>query len=121
MARETKAERLERETAEKLVQQAAQAATYPQRLMALMQRAQTANFELEVVNMSFVLRDRDDRDYTKFELDLAYSDVAEDDLRDLEWRVDAKEQEAREALRRVTVRNAALAKLSKEERELLGL
>jgi hypothetical protein len=32
-----------------------------------------------------------------------------------------KEEAEREALRRVTMRNAALAKLSKEERELLGL
>ena len=48
MARETKAERLAREAAEKLAQQAALAATYPQRLMALLERAQNVRFELKV-------------------------------------------------------------------------
>jgi hypothetical protein len=39
----------------------------------------------------------------------------------LDWRLELKEEAEREALRRVTVRNTALSKLSLEERELLGL
>jgi hypothetical protein len=121
MARETKAERLAREAAEKLVQQAAQAATYPQRLMAMLERATKANFELEVREAMFFLQDRDDRRDRTVALTLSYSEANEEALQTLDWRVEMKEEAEREALRRVTVRNAALAKLSKEERELLGL
>jgi hypothetical protein len=121
MARETKAERLAREAEEKLVQQAAQAATYPQWLMATLERATKANFELTVKDGEFLLEDRDDRRDRTIALTLTYSEANEEALQSLDWRVELKEEAEREALRRVTVRNAALAKLSLEERELLGL
>jgi hypothetical protein len=121
MARETKAERLAREAAEKLAQQAAQAATYPQRLMALLERATKANFELTVKDGEFLLEDRDDRRDRTIALSLAYSEANEEALQSLDWRVELKEEAEREAMRRVMVRNQALNKLSLEEREILGL
>jgi flagellar basal body-associated protein FliL len=122
MARETKAERLEREAAEAPAFGALlQAGTYPQRLMALLERATKANFELTVKDGEFLLEDRDDRRDRTVALTLTYSKANEEALQELDWRVEMKEEAEREALRRVTMRNAALAKLSKEERELLGL
>ena len=121
MARETKAQRLEREAAEKLVQQAAQAATYPQRLMAMLERAMKANFELTVSEAMFFLEDRDDRRDRTIALTLTYSEANEEALQSLDWRVELKEEAEREAMRRVMVRNQALNKLSLEEREILGL
>ncbi len=121
MARETKAERLAREAAEKLAQQAAQAATYPQRLMALLERAQNANFELTVKEGEFLLVDRDARRGETVALTLTYNYEAEVSINELDWRVEMKEEAEREAQRRVLVRNQALNKLSLEEREILGL
>ena len=121
MARETKAERLEREAAEKLVQQAAQAATYPQRLMALLERATNANFELTVKDGEFLLEDRDDRSAGWTVLTMIWGTENEGELQELDWRLEVKEEAEREALRRVMVRNQALNKLSIEERQILGL
>jgi hypothetical protein len=121
MARETKAERLAREAAEKLAQQAAQAATYPQRLMALLERAQNVSFELKVKDGEFLLEDRDDRRDRTIALTLTLSVDNEEALQALDWRVELKEEAEREAQRRVLVRNQALNKLSLEEREILGL
>jgi hypothetical protein len=121
MARETKAERLAREAAEAAAFAAEQAATYPQRLMAMLERATKANFELAISEAMFFLEDRDDRRDRTIALTLTYSKANEEALQSLDWRVELKEEAEREALRRVTARNAALAKLSKEEREILGL
>ncbi len=121
MARETKAERLAREAAEAAAFAAEQAATYPERLMAMLERATKANYELEVREAMFFLQDRDNRRNQTVALSLAYSKANEEALQELDWRVELKEEAEREALRRVNARNAALAKLSKEERELLGL
>lgn len=122
MARETKAERQAREALVRQAMLEEQAATYPQRLMALMQRAQAVNFELTAnSDCTFTLYDRDDRHYSKFELDYFYSEASDDDLRDLTWRVECKEEEERERNRQYQVKQAALAKLSQEEKDLLGL
>ena len=121
MARETKAQRLEREAAERAAYEAEQAATYPQRLMAMLERATNQNFELEVREGKFVLEDRDDRRDRAVELTLTYTRENQEALHELDWRVELKEEAAREAERRYQVRQGALAKLSQEERELLGL
>jgi len=121
MARETKAERLAREAAEKLAQQAALAATYPQRLMTMLERAQKVSFELKVKDGEFLLEDRDDRSAGYTALTLTYNYEAEVAINELDWRVEMKEEAEREAQRRVMVRNQALNKLSLEEREILGL
>ncbi len=121
MARETKAERLAREAAEKLAQQAAQAATYPQRLMAMLERATKANFELTVKDGEFLLSDRDDRSAGWTVLTMIWGTENEGELQELDWRLEIKEEAEREAQRRMLVRNQALNKLTQEERELLGL
>lgn len=120
MAKETKAERLAREAAERERVEAEEAATYPQRLMALLARAQAANLELQAnSDLTFTLYDRDDR--YKYMLNLFRSGDAEVSLYELTWHVESKEKEAREAERKYQVKQAALNKLSEEERELLGL
>ena len=127
MAKETKAERLVREAAERERVEAEEAATYPQRLMAMLARAQAANYELQAnSDLTFTLYDRDEyRDdrYNnyKYMLNLFRSTNSEELLNDLTWRVELKEKEAREAERKYQVKQAALNKLSEEERELLGL
>ena len=121
MARETKAQRLEREAQERAAYEAEMAATYPQRLMAMLERATKLNFELEVYDGCFVLSDRDDRYERAVELTLAYSRENQEGLHELDWRVDMKENAQREAERQEQVKRAALNKLTEEERELLGL
>ncbi len=121
MARETKAERLAREAAVKLAQQATQAATYPQRLMAMLERATKANFELTVKDGEFLLNDRDDRSAGWTVLTMIWGTENEGELQELDWRLEIKEEAEREAQRRMLVRNQALNKLTQEERELLGL
>ena len=123
MARETKAERLAREAAEQAAYEAAQAATYPERLMAALEEATTKNnYELKVRDGLFELRDRDSSDYDlALTLTYQYNTHSQSALEDLEWDLRGKAQERAEAERRYQVRQAALNKLSKEERELLGL
>ena len=122
MAKETKAERLAREAAERERVEAEEVATYPQRLMALLARAQAANYEVQAgTDLTFTLYDRDDRYNYKYMLNLFRSGDAEVSLYELTWHVELKEKEAREADRKYQVKQAALNKLSEEERELLGL
>ena len=121
MARETKAQRLEREAAERAAYEAEMAATYPQRLMEMLERATNQNFELEVKEGKFVLSDRDDRYERAVELTLEYSRENQEGLHELDWRVDMKEAAQREAERKAQVKRTALSKLTEEEREALGL
>jgi len=121
MPRETKAERLAREAAEAAAFAAEQAATYPQRLMAMLERATKANFELTVKDGEFLINDRDDRSAGWVVLTMIWGTENEGELQELDWRLEIKEEAEREALRRVTVRNQALNKLSLEERQILGL
>lgn len=121
MARETKAERLEREAKERMERLAEEVRTYLPRLMALMERASKVNFELEVREGKFVLWDRDERRPTEHFMFPEHTDVAEGKLRDLDFEVGCKEEAVAEAERKFRVKNAALAKLTEEERELLGL
>lgn len=122
MARETKTERLAREAAELQQVLAEQAATYPQRLMTMLARAQAANYELQAnPDLTFTLYDRDDRYVYKYTLNLFFSADAENSLHELTWRVELKEEEVRESKRKYQVKQAALAKLTDEEKELLNL
>lgn len=122
MARETKAQRLEREAAERRDYEELMAATYPTRLMAMLERATKANYELTVEAGKFLLEDRDERDYNRRQvLTLQYSAANQEALHELDWRVEMKEEAAAEAQRRYQVKQSALAKLSAEERELLGV
>ena len=120
MARETKIQRLAREEQERVAYEAELKSTYPQRLMEMLERAQNVNFELTVKDGKFLLNDRDaSRDIVS--LTLTYDTQNERAMQELDWRVDLKEEEEREAQRRALVRNQALSKLTQEERELLGI
>jgi hypothetical protein len=121
MARETKAQRDARYDAERDARLAVAKATYPQRLMAVLERATKMNFELSVMNSEFRVEDRDDRRADMYLLPYEFSTKADDTLQSLEWEVESKEEARAEAERRATVRSAALNKLSAEEREVLGL
>jgi hypothetical protein len=122
MARETKAERLVREAAERAAYEAEMAATYPTRLMNMLERAQKANFNLVVEDGVFKLVDRDFTRRSKVvELTLEYSKGNQEGLHELDWVIDEKEAARREAARKDAVKQLALSKLSVEERELLGL
>lgn len=121
MARETKAQREAREAQLQAERLADERATYLPRLMALLERAVKANFDLSVKEGKFVVYDRDERRPTEHFLFPEHTDVAEGRLWDLDFDVGQKEAAQREAERQYQMRQAALAKLTKEERALLGL
>ena len=123
MAKETKAERTLREATESMERQVQAASTYLTRMLALVERAQKANFELEVKNSTFVLRDRDEdeRDVRLCTLYPEYTTWNDDQLASCEWDLTYKEEATKESNRKFLATQVALAKLSKEEKELLGL
>ncbi len=120
MTKETKSERTARVAAELTMYYEEQRVTYPQRLMALLQRAQAANFEVRVKDMAFLLHDRDDS-FNKATLDLTYGSDTDEELRRIERAVEWKEELEVEANRKFLARRVALAKLTEEEKELLEL
>jgi hypothetical protein len=126
MARETKIQRLAREEQERVAYEAELKATYPQRLMDMLERAQKVNFELTIKDGKFLLEDRDASRYSVMERDivsltLTYDSQNKQAIQELDWRVERKEEAEREAQRRALARNQALNKLTQEERDLLGL
>jgi hypothetical protein len=124
MARKTKAEWAAEHEAAEAARQAVAQATYTDRMMAVFERANRVNFELQVMNSKFVMRDRDADFYRRddvFALTAAWSPDNDEVLRDLTWRVESKEEAEAEAERKRQLRANALAKLSQEEREELGL
>jgi hypothetical protein len=96
--------------------------TYQTRLMAQLRRAVNVHyFELAVNNdMSFLVQDKNNYK-NAFTLPLAYSEEAEETLNELMWVLETADRDKQEAERQYLVRQSALAKLSKEERELLGV
>ena len=97
---------------------------YPQRLMAVLERATKENFELTVREGQFRVEDRDGgygRRGEAYMLTLEFSKSGDSTLDRLEWDVEEKEAARREAERKANLRATALAKLTAEERETLGL
>ena len=121
MARKTKAEQQAEREAERQAQMAVAKSTYTERLMAVMERATKENFELNVSNGQFVVEDRDSRYRQAYNLQPTWSETADMDLYSLEVSVELKEEASAELVRKAQVRGKALAKLTEEERELLGL
>ena len=121
MARETKAQREAREAEERRLQHEEDVRTYPERLMLVMQRAVNHNFELTMREGKFVVYDRDERRPDEHTMAVTYDGLSESMLSDLDWAVELKAKEEEERTRKERARQAALAKLSKEERELLGV
>lgn len=128
MARETKAERLEREALARQMAEATASSEYPARLMRSLDRAVNSfNYELTVDEGLFVLTDRDaDYDWERqFKLSYSWDMDSQDYLDTLDSRLDRKAAERAERERRRAVEAEARRKvrelLSDEERELLGL
>jgi hypothetical protein len=126
MTRETKAQRLEREADEASARdanKANKAAQYLPKLMTVLESATNLNnYELTVTEGLFRVRDRDaERWETPVLLSPTYTQSNWDKLEDLEFELEFEAKARAEAERRYAVKQAALAKLSSEERELLGL
>ena len=121
MAKETKAQRTAREAAARTMYLEEQRTTYPARLLAMLERAQDANFELRVRDGMYTLYDRDERRPETVVLAPWYSDVNDQTLERFQWDVEFKEEAEREANRKQVAKQVALSKLTAEERELLSL
>jgi hypothetical protein len=102
--------------------QAAEALTYPAKLIAALEEAtQKSNYDLEVLDGAFRVRDRDSSWGAYHALGIAYSPDAQDVLDDLVWDLEAKAQQRAERERQRTLKQTALSKLTPEERSALGL
>lgn len=127
MARETKAERLERFARELEARREAEREAYPARLMKTLERLNNQyNTEFKVVEGMFVVKlNATSRSATEYTLSYSHTEDAQSVLQDLEWDLDELEQAQAEEKRRSEVRREAQRKaeelFTKEERDLLGL
>jgi hypothetical protein len=120
MARKTKAEREAEAHLARVEQEMRARDAYPALLMETLERAAKLSFDLRVRDGKFeVLDSNSPVDYWTLTYD--YTPDADSDLDMLRWEVERQEQAIAEANRKIQARQAALAKLSLEERELLGL
>ena len=120
MARKTRTQREAEAQAAREQQEVEAQAEYPSLLMNALERATNLSFELEVRNGTFRVTDRDSPKDV-WELTYSYTPDADADLDMLRWELEQREAAEAEANRKWLARQAALAKLSEEERELLGL
>ena len=121
MARMTKMQREAAEEAARVEQETQLRAEYPTRLMKALSQATELKFVLSVVDGAFVVTDPGERYPEVFTMSYEYNAKAEQQLYDLELELSVKYAEFAEKERRQQVRANALAKLSFEERELLGV
>jgi hypothetical protein len=122
MARKTKAELDALRKEAEAVQRAMDADAYPTKLMMALEEATTLNnYELEVRNGMFSLRDRDSSSNLTLSLTMSYTENSWNALESLEWDLNEKAEERAESERLSAVRRAAFAKLSEEEKTVLGL
>lgn len=122
MARETKAQREARLAQEREERLEAERSAYPLRLMNVLERVTAEpTLTLTVKDGFFNVEDRNDRYRNDYVLDYSWSTDSQAVLENLTYTVDRLEEERAEENRRYAVKQAALNKLSKEERELLGL
>lgn len=120
MARKTNAEREAEAIVARALQEKMARDAYPELLMETLGRATNLSFELEVRNGTFRVTDRNSP-VDAWTLTYDYTPDADSDLDMLRWEVETQERAHAEANRKILARSAALAKLSEEERELLGL
>lgn len=122
MVKETKAQRQVREANARQERTAEQVVQYLPKLMSALEEATTkSNYELEVRNSLFSLRDRDSRYSNLVTLSAVYSQSNWDTLEVLVWDLEVKAEARAEQERKQATKEKALAKLTKEEKELLGL
>ena len=127
MARVTAAERKAAELAQRQAEEREFAETYPARLLSLLARASADGMELYVNELlpgvfEYVVAYSDrygDRTFRKFTTSACWSSY--DAMDELTWALDTREKVRQEEQRKTALRLSALAKLSKEEREELGL
>ena len=122
MARKTKAELTAERQEARALREAEEFAQVPSRLMAALEDAtQKNNFELTVKNSAFVLMDRDRPRDTPFTMTMTHTKTSQWALESLERTLEEMEMDRAHARAQAAVRAAALNKLTKEEKELLGL
>lgn len=122
MARKTKAELEAERQAANAARMLEEAEAYPAKLMTLLEEATTKNnYELAVRNGMFSLRDRNSRSDLALSLTAEYTENSWYALESLEYDLETAAAERAEAERRYQAKQTALNKLTKEERELLGL
>jgi len=119
MARKTKAELAAEAQERAAAREAHNFAMYPTYLMDTLELATTEGLTLNVVDKMFVVYSPKHR--SEYKLPLQYSEQALEDVQELEWEVKRLQEERSESERRYQAKQTALAKLTKEERELLGL
>ena len=120
MARKTTAQLDAEAQALREQQEAAAREAYPNLLMDALERATKLGFEIVVRDQKFLVNDRNSPN-DSVELTYSYTPDADSDLDMLRWDLDQLEAAEAEANRKWLARQVALAKLSEEERELLGL
>ena len=122
MTRKTKAELEATRQEMKALAEAHEFAQYPSRLMAAFEKAtKKFNYELEVENSLFTLKNRNrPRDIFLY-FTMTHNPDSQEALETLEWALKDLDDEQAEQERLRLARAAALAKLTKEERELLDL
>ena len=121
MARMTKMQREAAEEAVRVEQENQLRTEYPTRLMKALSQATELKFVLSVVDDSFVVTEPNETYPELFTMNYEYNEAVEVQLYDLELELKLKYDEFVEKERRQQVRANALAKLSDEERELLGV
>ena len=122
MARETQAQRAARLEVERVERELREAEQYMPRLMTALEEATVRNsYELTVRNGQFELADRSDRSELEFVLRPTYTPRNQVDLENLENELNYRAVQRLAEQKRLEAKAAALAKLTKEERELLGL
>jgi len=122
MARETKAQRMEREAEFRAQQEEENRNTYFPRVMKALEDASNLYWDISVSNGVFVV---DDRNGSKYIVPPVYSeDYSKENLwilDDLESAIRSEQWRQAEAQRQIELRKNALAKLTEEDRKVLGL
>jgi hypothetical protein len=122
MARKTKAELEAEREEQRALAEAHEFAQYPTRLMAALETAtKKFNYELEVENWMFVLMNRDRPRDPPLNFTMTHNPNSQLALETLEWELKDLAEQRAERERVYLAREAALAKLTPEERKLLNL
>jgi len=119
MARETAAQRNARQEAERQARQEAMQADYPALLLDTLERATKLTYELTVKDSMFVVRDLNSN--AKWTMSPLFTDDSQDTLEALVYDVQDEEERREMERQRYEMKQAALSKLTPEERKLLNL
>lgn len=121
MARKTKAQREAEQLEHRMMLEHMAREAYPKLLMEILERVtKLCTFDIEVREGKFVVTDRNDP-CDPWVLTHEYTPDADIELDMLRWEVERQERAEEEANRKYLLKQSALAKLSAEEREILGV